>query len=98
VLVKFDSEAGSVMMFGEIAQTLLKMMGHSGAVPSALLAEDIPAALDKLKSALALTPGGQGGQRADHAGERKVSLQQRAYPLIELMERAAQRNCDITWK
>jgi hypothetical protein len=96
--VKFDSDVGSVMMFGEIAQTLLKMMGHSGAVPSALLAEDIPAALERLKSALALTPGGQAGQSDHRAGERKVSLQQRAYPLIELMERAAQRKTDITWK
>jgi hypothetical protein len=30
-----------ITMFGEVAVRLLKMMGHSGTVPSAVLAEDI---------------------------------------------------------
>src|SRR5215468_4858355 len=99
MLVKFESCAGSVTMFGEVALTLLKMMGHSGTVPSALLANDIPDALERLRAAV-------GEARADPVAdnnqgdgrEPKVSLRQRAYPLIELMERSAQRDCDITWK
>jgi hypothetical protein len=100
MLVRFESEAGSVTMFGDIAVKLLKMMGHSGTVPSALLAADIPAALERLKSALATTPD-DSPVPTDHDQNDKqphVSLRQRAYPLMELMERAAASGVDIVWK
>lgn len=42
----------SVIMFGDIAQEMIRMMGHSGTVPSAILSPNIPEALEKLKSAL----------------------------------------------
>ena len=99
MLVKFESCAGSVTMFGEVALTLLKMMGHSGTVPSALLANDIPGALERLRSAVGEARADPGADNNQGDGrEPKVSLRQRAYPLIELMERSAQRDCDITWK
>jgi len=55
----------AITPFGDVAVTLIKMMGHSGTVPSALLAEDVPAALARLKAAVAahsnepLPPPGQ---------------------------------------
>ena len=52
MLVNFDSKVGALTMFGDVAVQLLKLMGHSGTVPSAILAPDIPAALDRLKRAL----------------------------------------------
>src|SRR5262245_47809413 len=98
MLVKFDSKVGGVTMFGDVAVKLLKMMGHSGTVPSALLAKDIPGALAQLKAALAITQDDRGAPAKDQdGGESRVSLRQRAYPLIELMERAAARGVDITW-
>jgi hypothetical protein len=98
MLVKFESEVGSVTMFGDVALRLLKMMGHTGTVPSALLAKDIPAALERLKAALAITQDQGGGPAKDEEGAQdRVSLRQRAFPLIELMERAAARGVDITW-
>ena len=56
MLIKFDSEVGSFIMNGDIAVQLLKAMGHSGTVPSAILARDIPAALARLKAAVAASP------------------------------------------
>jgi hypothetical protein len=98
MLVKFEAEVGSVTMFGDVALTLLKMMGHSGTVPSALLAKDIPTALERLKGALAMTQDEAGAPAKGEDGtQNRVSLRQRAYPLIELMERAAARGVDITW-
>ena len=48
MLVTFKSDAyADIMMFGDAAHRLLKMMGHSGTLPSAILAEDVPAALDR---------------------------------------------------
>jgi len=61
VLVTFKSTAShaDVTMFGTAATSLLKMMGQSGNVPGAIMAEDIPAALEKLKAAV-LDRGGDG--------------------------------------
>jgi hypothetical protein len=99
MLVKFESEVGSVTMFGDIAVTLLKMMGHSGTVPSALLAKDIPAAAGQLKSALSMTADSDAtpATPSEEGEGSRVSLRKRAFPLVELMDRAAARGVDITW-
>ena len=53
MLVTFSCDVyADTTYFGDIAQSLLKMMGHSGNVPGAILAEDIPKALERLKSAI----------------------------------------------
>jgi Domain of unknown function (DUF1840) len=39
-------------MFGDVAEHLLKMMGHSGTIPSAISAKDVPAVLERLKNAV----------------------------------------------
>ena len=52
MLVTFDSDVGGFTMFGDAALKLLKMMGHSGTVPSAILAKDIPAALARLQAGM----------------------------------------------
>ena len=97
MLVRFDSRVGGFTMFGDVAVQLLKMLGHSGTVPSALLAKDIPQALARLEAALAGAPAAT-GEASDEDGETpKVSLRQRAYPLIELLARAAQADCDVLW-
>jgi hypothetical protein len=98
MLVKFDSKVGSLTMFGDVAVQLLKMMGHSGTVPSALLAADIPAAVERLERALAgvaapppVPTDGEPEQQAP------VSLKLRAFPLIELLKRAADKKVDVMW-
>ena len=101
MLVNFDSNVGGFTMFGEPAVKLLKMMGHSGTVPSAILAKDIPAALERLKAALAAHPGSSPAEEEntdETKKEPKVSLEQRAFPLIDLLTRAAARGCDVMWK
>lgn len=41
-----------IMMFGDIGQRLLKMMGHSTTVPGTILASDVPEALERIKTAI----------------------------------------------
>jgi hypothetical protein len=101
MLVRFDSDAGGFTMFGEPAVKLLKMMGHSGTVPSAILARDIPAALTRLKAAVdadpeAPMPGPEPNDK-DAEPRPRISVRQRAYPLIELLTRAEKRGCDVMW-
>ncbi|MCG6952504.1 MAG: DUF1840 domain-containing protein [Betaproteobacteria bacterium] len=102
MLVTFRSSAwGNVTMFGEVAVALLKMMGHSGTVPSALLARDVPAALARLKQELASHPveedrGTPSGD--DEEAEKPVGLALRAYPLIEMLSAAAEQEADVMWQ
>jgi hypothetical protein len=100
MIVRFDSQAGGFSTFGDIAVTLLKMMGHSGTVPGALLARDIPPALERLKAAVAAAPElrpEQGSSPDPGDKEPPVSIRQRAFPLVELLERAIQKRCDVLW-
>ncbi len=91
-------------MFGDVAVSLLKMMGHSGTVPSALLAGDIPAALAQLQQALSATPPDMEiSQNAEHHTKEAdspplVGLRLRAFPLIQLLTAAAKQECDVTWE
>ncbi|NVZ08801.1 DUF1840 domain-containing protein [Allochromatium humboldtianum] len=103
MLIRFETPAyATITMFGDVAVTLIKLMGHSGAVPGALLAEDIPAALERLKTAVAehpdatldpATPNPRKGDAPPH-----VSLAHRALPLIELLTAAAREGENVMWE
>ena len=48
--ITFKSKhAPDILMFESIALQLIKLMGHSGAVPGALAIEDLPGALQRLE-------------------------------------------------
>ena len=101
MLVKFDSDAGSFTMNGDIAVQLLKAMGHSGTVPSAILARDIPGALARLKAAVDASPKETSASPGSGDSDKKevpVSLRQRAFPLIDLLARAADKGAEVMWK
>jgi hypothetical protein len=104
MLVTFHTKAyATITMFGDIAVKLLKLMGHSGTVPSAILADDVPDALERLKRGLAaekLRPRDDsppGRRDADTDEPPPVGLATRAFPLIELLEAAAEQQCDVMW-
>ena len=100
MLVTFTTPAyANITMFGDVALQMLKLMGKSTTVPGALLAEDIPAALQKLEAAVeADRQKQQPGQPAvDEDGEVPVSLSHRALPLIELLKAAAKANSNVMW-
>ena len=97
MLVTFSCKAwADITMFGDVAKHLLKLMGHSGTIPGALLAEDVPQALSKLKVAIKIEQSNE-QTTEDRDTEEAVSLSVRAYPLIELLTAAAQENCDVMW-
>ncbi|MFB1490280.1 MULTISPECIES: DUF1840 domain-containing protein [unclassified Thiocapsa] len=106
MLVTFRTTAyADITMFGDVAVTLLKLMGHSGAVPGALMPEDIPAALAKLKAAVdehaeePLDSTSSVTQAAPQDGKegQYVSLAHRALPLIELLTAAAADGAYVMW-
>jgi hypothetical protein len=98
MLVRFDSKAGTITMFGDVANTLLRLMGQSGAVPGAILAPDIPAAVERLQQAVSGQIERTANRNKDEDAEPPVNLRQRAFPLIELLERAAKAGTDVIWE
>ena len=100
MLVTFTTKAyADITMFGDVASSLLKMMGHSGTVPSAIMAADVPAALEKLKSALDAKIEQTSPQNTNEdEDEPKVTMPNRALPLLALLAAAAKDECDVMWK
>ena len=107
MLVTFRTKAyANITMFGDVAKQLLELMGHSGAVPSAIRAEDVPGALARLEAAIAqrkAVEAAKAPQDEDDDGRdgydapRKVTLAQRALPLLELLRTAAANKHDVMW-
>ena len=108
MLVTFSTDAyANIMLFGDVAQQLLKMMGHSGSVPGAIVAEDVGNALGHLRSAIENAPE-EGYASSDEKDDdpqatavrqaTAVSLKKRALPLIELLDAADRKKCDVMWK
>lgn len=114
MLVQFRSPATeSITMFGEAATQLLKLMGATGRVPGGLSAEDVPAALQRLESAVeamkAKTNADTAARPADNEDTATdeetdlhrsppIQLETRAVPLLSLLKRAAAAKAAITWE
>ncbi len=99
-LITFSCPAyADITMFGDVAVRLLNLMGHSGTVPGALLAEDVEAALERLEAAIEadeqLPEPDESVEGEDD--ESAVSLAHRALPLIELLRAAAKAKCNLMW-
>lgn len=98
MLVTFTTEAhADITMFGDVALTLLKMMGHSATVPGAILAADVPAALSRLTAAIDVAKASPPVEDKD-ADEPAVSMANRGLPLINLLAAAAKADCNVMWK
>ena len=98
MLVTFSCRAyADITMFGQVAERMLKLMGLSGTVPGALLADDVPAARSRLETALATIVEPE-PIRDDEDGEPVVSLHHRALPLIQLLRAAERERVDVMWR
>lgn len=103
MLVTFRTKAyADVVMFGDIAVRLIKMMGHSGTVPGAILGEEVALALARLNQAVDADQASTAALEVNRAEEdedsQAVSLANRAWPLIELLSAAARAKCDVIWE
>ena len=101
MLVTFTTKAYSdITMFGDVAKRLLMLMGHSGTIPSAIAAEDVPAALERLRAAVTAQepPAQRLADDEDEHKERHIGLAQRAFPLMELLAAAASADCGVSWR
>ena len=107
MLITFKSKAAAdVPMYAEHAKMLLAVIGKALEPESAprgiIVAADVPAALAKLKgtadAARRTEKERADSQRNEEPGQViTVGLAQRAFPLIDMLERAAKDGRDIVW-
>jgi hypothetical protein len=96
MLVTFSSTATeSITMFGDDAVALIKMMGSSGRVPSALGAEDVPGALaqletgiEKLRAQTHAQPAAPAAMNEDWGSDDQKDDQKDREPPVALTTRA----------
>jgi len=97
-LVTFTTKTyPDITMFSDVAQGLLKMMGHSTTAPGAILAADVPVALGRLKTAIDVEKTLPPDTDTDEE-EPAVSIAHRAFPLIELLTAAVKADANVMWK
>jgi len=99
--ITFKSKnAPDIVMLEGVARELLRLLGHSGTVPGALAAEDLPAALAKLRAGLAAAPALAADREIESDDEertREVSSAHRALPLIAMIEGAIAEGNHVIW-
>ncbi|MEM7376171.1 MAG: DUF1840 domain-containing protein [Pseudomonadota bacterium] len=100
MLIEFKTEHdGSLVLFGKVATQLLEMMGTSGRDQGALRAEDLPAALDRLKAALSQRPDNDETEPdTDEDEADSVSINRRAVPVLDLLERCVASGGYFMWQ
>lgn len=111
MLISFRSKAGSeVLMLSDHAAPLLKAAGKSlpdGFPERGVFTPDqLPQAIAGIEKAVALAPKHPEDQDKDsdpdapatHPMSRPVGLQQRAYPLLDLMKKAQDKGVNVTWE
>ena len=109
MLVTFKSKSSAdIMMFGDVAHQMLRMMGYPEQVPGAIEPEDIPTALSKLT--LATEKIHLDEQAFEHMVseeldevneldiEPAVSLHTRAIPLIAMLKAAQAADEYVMWE
>ncbi len=107
MLIIFKSKAaGDVMMFGDVAMSLMEIMGKTPGEKGIVTVEQLPEAIARLKAAV--TQDKSANPTLDHderhfektpeGGKREhVSLARRAVPLIELLEFSLKEKEPVVW-
>jgi len=104
----FRSKAsGDVIMFGDVAQKMLEIMGKDAGVKGIITVEQLPGAIALLLAAVAADKEERKGiapedlpqfENAPDGSRRPyVSLTQRATPLLELLNWSLKKKVPVTW-
>ncbi|MEC6907998.1 DUF1840 domain-containing protein [Photobacterium piscicola] len=108
MLVTFTCKThNDVTMFGDNAQSLIKMMEYTTDIPGAIVAEDVESALANLEKNLVIAAAEQRAvqeqQQAienddENEKEPEISISVRAVPLIELLKAAMLAKSYVMWQ
>ena len=105
MIYKFRSDAGAdIIMMGPDGDKVLRLIGKEPAARGIIEVDAMPAAIAAMERAILtekavdVEPDGEADDRASgQAAAKAVRLQQRAWPLLEMMKRALAAEKDIVW-
>lgn len=105
MIYKFKSKAaGDVIMMGPTGDKVLGLIGKSASAQGIIEPAQMPAAIQALADAIAADDAARAASGKDTDGDDaggeprdKISLRQRAWPLVEMMKRAHAADAPITW-
>ncbi|HLS55448.1 MAG TPA: DUF1840 domain-containing protein [Zeimonas sp.] len=112
MIYEFKSRAtGSVIMTKPVAEWILQIVGKAPGAQGIFTVEQMPGAIAALRKAIdderqalraEAARGGTSAAQADDASKDEadaypVSLAQRAFPFIEMLEAAHKAGKDVTW-
>ena len=91
MLIKFTCKTSpDISMFEDAAKRMLALMHQSGKIPGALRPEDVASALNALQQGL------KAGE-SNSEEEEDISMNTRAYPLVQLLKHAVTEKEYVTW-
>lgn len=99
-----SSETGEVLMFAEVAKVLLDAIGKETSARGTFIPAEMLSAAEALKAAVreaaANAPAEEDEEEEKPRKPRPVSLRQRAWPLIDMLERTAKAGpkAHIVWE
>jgi hypothetical protein len=108
VIIIFQSPAaGDVIMFGDVAQRMMKLMGKEADAKGIVTVEQLPAAIAQLKAAIEADKTERAGKQDEDLPQFEigdggikrpyVALAQRAAPLLELLEWSLKKKKPVVW-
>ena len=92
MLFKFKSKVtGDLIMLEPDAKRLLKIMGREEQVKGIFLADQLPAAIASLESAVAQ-------EEVEGLNDPKqISLRQRSLPMLKMLKQCRGQSADVVW-
>jgi Domain of unknown function (DUF1840) len=104
MLITFKSSAApEVMMLDNLAQYLLGIIGKRLGDRGVITHAELDAAIEKLEAAIVIDKDAKNQHDSMHHHQDRhghdlpVGLAQRAYPFLDMMRLAKQKDADIVW-
>ncbi len=101
MLIIFSSQAAAqVMMLDDLAKHLLAILGRQLETRGIITVEQLPAAIQALEKAIVLDNQASEENKNEEEeipSNERLRLAQRAFPLLDMLRRAAKKNKPVTW-
>ncbi|HEY2190467.1 MAG TPA: DUF1840 domain-containing protein [Caldimonas sp.] len=102
-MYRFKSKADAdLLMMKPVGDQILRILGREPAAQGIIEAAALPQAIRSLEEAIAAAElakrdAGRGDADDDNNGAEAVGLQQRAWPMLEMMRRSLAERADVVW-
>jgi hypothetical protein len=99
-MYRFKSKAdGDLIMMAPVGDQILRLVGREPAPRGIIEVAALPQAIAALEQAIAAAEQARAARRDedDDGGATAIGLQQRAWPMLEMMRRSLAERADIVW-